>query len=462
MITFYKKLNLVVLTLLLVCGSSSGKNLPNIVFYIADDMGQMDASIYGSGDIKTPTLEKLAAMGMTFDNAFVASPSCAPSRAALLSGLMPARNGAEPNHSYPDPNIPMLTKPLQDIGYEVVAFGKVAHYRGAGKVGFDYFSDNQVNLAARVREYMAQRKSKKPLCLLVGDRRPHVPWISESQYDPGSLKLPDYLIDTKETREHWARYCSDITGLDDEMGQIQELVKSKFKDNFIFLFSSDHGGQWPFGKWNLYDTGIKTPLVVAWPEKVSANTRSKAMVSWVDIFPTLIEMVDAEAPSDIDGKSFYHVLKNPARPHRNLIFTTHSGDGKWNVYPIRSVRSNKYKYILNLLPQAYHTNHSDILRKDGAGAYWHSWDEKATGDPEAKELISKYYIRPAEEFYDLEKDPFEQVNLVNNPGLTKEVQEMRAALEEWMKQQGDARRVFNTPYYLYEDRPTKLSVTGEE
>lgn len=462
MMTFYKKLNLFVLSMLLVCGTSSGKNLPNIVFYIADDMGQMDASIYGSGDIKTPTLEKLAAMGMTFDNAFVASPSCAPSRAALLSGLMPARNGAEPNHSYPNTEVEMLIKPLQVIGYEVVAFGKVAHYRGAGKVGFDYFSDNQLNLAARVTEYMAQRKSKKPLCLLVGDRRPHVPWTNDNLYDPNALELPHYLIDTRETREHWARYCSDITGLDNEMGQILELAETKFKDNFIFLFSSDHGGQWPFGKWNLYDTGIKTPLIVAWPGKVPANTRSSAMVSWVDIFPTLIDITGAELPPGKDGKSIYPVLKDPASAHRKLIFTTHSGDGKWNVYPIRSVRSKKYKYIVNLLPQAYHTNHSDILRKDGAGAYWHSWDHKATTDQYAKELISKYYIRPEEEFYDLEKDPFEQVNLINSPGLTEEVQKMRMALEEWVKQQGDTRRVFNTPYYLYENRPTKLSVTGEE
>jgi arylsulfatase A-like enzyme len=323
------------------------QKLPNIVLYLADDQSQKDVTVYGAKVLQTPTAEKLAKAGLTFDNAFIASPSCAPSRGALLTGLMPAKNGAECNHTYPTPGTLLLTEKLQKNGYKVLGFGKIAHgamNKTMGQDGrFDFQSNPTVNLYNNVSDYFNHTKISQPVCLMVGDRRPHVPWTTENIYDPDSLELPSFFIDTKETRQHWAQYYSDITGLDDEMGKIYKLAQEKFGDNFIFIYTADHGAQWPFHKWNLYDAGIKVPLIVVWPDHIHPNTRTTAMVSWIDILPTLLDITTSEIPTNIDGRSFKDVLVEKKNNHREFIFTTHTGDKKMNVYPIRSVRDEKFK-----------------------------------------------------------------------------------------------------------------------
>lgn len=428
---------------------------PNIVFYIADDAGYLDNSVFGNGEVQTPTMEKLAKEGMRFNNAFIASPACACSRAALLTGLMPARNGAEVNHSYPHKDIKVMTQYLQDQGYEVIGFGKVAHDKMNTTAGFNFYSEPKVDLAKQVKEYFATHEVKKPICLLVGDRRPHVPWIKTPTYDPVKITIPPYFIDTNETRIERARYYTDVTGMDKEMGEILDIADKQFKGNFIFTFSSDHGAQWPFGKWNLYDFGIRTPLLMMWKGKIQAESQTNAMVSWVDIFPTFIDIAKGSVPKDLDGKPFTDILLGKKSNFRNKIYTTHTGDGKMNVYPIRSVRTSKYHYILNLHPDYLHTNHSDLLKKDGAGSFWTSWYQKAAGDKKAMEVVIKYHQRPTQELYDVIKDPLEQNNLALNPKYKKVLDKMKKDLHQWMKSQGDTEKIYNTPIIKTEDFPIK-------
>jgi arylsulfatase A-like enzyme len=131
------------------------------------------------------------------------------------------------------------------------------------------------------------------------------------------------------------------------------------------LFTSDHGGQWPFGKWNLYDYGTRVPLQVYWPGKIKAGARTDVMVSWVDILPTLIDLADGKVPTGIDGQSFAPVLLRKTKNHRDKIFTTNTGDKDMNVFPIRSVRMGKYKYIHNLTPMPITpTIPTDCVRTD--------------------------------------------------------------------------------------------------
>lgn len=446
-------LNIATISLVASQCTLNAQTKPNIVIYLGDDHGATDASIYGATDVRTPQLERIAKLGMVFDRAFIASPASGPSRAALLTGKMPARNGAEANHTYPKADIQVLPQLLQQNGYEVAAFGKVAHDKMNKTSNFDSYSEPRVNLANNVKVFFEERTETKPLCLLVGDRRPHVPWTNKLIYKPEEVKLPSYFIDTKETREHRSMYYSDITGLDTEMGKVYDMAVERFGDNFIFIYTADHGAQWPFGKWNLYEAGIRVPLVVVWPNHVKTNIRTNAMVSWIDIFPTLLDITGSKIPDDLDGKSFAKVLKNNKSKFRNYIFTTHSGDGNKNIYPIRSVRSERYKYIRNLHPEFYHSNHSDIDRKQNAGAYWNSWDSVAKTDIKAREIISRYYQRPAEEFYDIISDPTEQNNLINKPELAKQIDKMRRMLDKWMIEQGDELKIYSSPYYLYEDRP---------
>lgn len=293
-----------------------------------------------------------------------------------------------------------------------------------------------------VKSFLDNRSKDRPLCLMVGDHRPHVRWSEESTYDPAKALLPEYLIDTKETREHWARYLTDVTGMDTLIGQVDQMAREHFgSDDYLFLHSSDHGAQWPFAKWNLYDAGIRVPMIVRWPRRIRAGVRTKAMVSWIDVMPTLIDLAGGKVPRDIDGESFADVLLGKEEEHRDVIYTTHSG-----VYPIRSVRTSRFKYIRNLLPDCYHTNASDRDRKDGAGAYWDSWDEAAKSDQRAAAIIARYYQRPAVELYDLAKDPTEQNNLAGNPAYQERIDTMSSMLDEWMKEQGDEQTVYGEPY----------------
>ena len=448
--------NLLCLIFLTVTAIAQEK--PNIVIFLADDHGFKDNSVFGSQDIRTPKMASLAVSGMRFNQAFVASPACGPSRAALLSGLMPARNGAEANHMMPRPSTLTMVAQLRAQGYEVAAFGKVGHGKEQEMAGFstqrNYAGHDGTKLVKLVRDYLDQRSSTKPLCLMVGDHRPHVSWIKDATYDPNKVKLPPGSIDTKETREHFARYLTDVTNMDQTMAEVDKLARKHFgNDSYLFAYTSDHGAQWPFGKWNLYDTGVRTPLIIRWPGKIKPDSKTDAMVSWVDLMPTLLDIAGADVPADIDGRSFKNVLLGETGKHRDLIFTTHSGDGIMNVYPIRSVRTPRFKYIRNLRPDSYHSNHSDILRKDGAGAYWDSWDAAEKSDPAAAKIIARYYQRPKDELYDLEKDPNEQVNLAANPEYQQQLKKMSQSLDEWMKLQNDQETIFKEPYPTSGPRP---------
>lgn len=447
-------LNLVFISLItcLAMKSSVGQQKPNIVIFLADDAGYLDNAVFGSGEVNTPTMQQLAKTGMRFNNAFVASPACAPSRSALLTGLMPARNGSEANHTHPPKSIPILTSSLQQNGYEVISFGKVADGKMAQNCGWDYNNPSQ-GLSKDVDNYFAGHKSIKPICLMVGDTRPHVPWTKQPTYNPEKVTLPSNFIDTKSTRQDRAEYYTDVTSMDAEMGKVLAIAEKQFGDNFIFIYSSDHGAQWPFGKWNLYDEGIRTPLLISWKGKVKAGSKSDAMVSWIDIFPTLLDITNSKSPENLNGKSFSKVLLGKSNEFRKQIYTTHSGDINMNVYPIRSVRDRRYHYILNLHPEYLFTSHSDLLKKPNAGDYWYSWYEQAKKDSDALAIVEKYHLRPAQELYDVVKDPLEQHNLATNTEYRSVLNSMDKDLHTWMKAQGDKETVFNTPIKKTPDFP---------
>lgn len=440
---------------LFVLATHADEERPNIVIFLSDDLGRLETSVYGSKEVWTPNMEILAREGMTFNNAYVASPSCCPNRFSLLTGLMPARHGAHPNHSKVKEGTAFLLPRLQKLGYYVASFGKVAHGRQM-MPGCDFSSPRPREMSKNVAAWHKRtgHRLKKPICLLVGDRRPHVPWIKERIYDPATVTLPPYFIDTPETREHWARYLTDITGMDQELGRVLRFARDNLGKNTIVLFTSDHGGQWHRAKWTLYDAGTRVPLIVSWPRFIDKKVRSEAMVSWVDILPTLLELAGDKPPVDIDGRSFLPVLQGKTAQHRDRIFTTHTGDAALNIFPIRSVRMGNYKYIHNLHPEAWFTNHSDRFRKDGAGAFWDSWDEAAKEDPKAAAILDAYYTRPKEELYDLKTDPLELHNLAQSADHEAKLAELKAALKTWTTAQGDDLKPHRDPYPRAKPLPT--------
>lgn len=437
-----------ILVQLFVSAVSAETPRPDMVIFLSDDHTWRDSTVYGSPDIKTPNMDRLAARGMTFNNAFVASPSCAPSRAALLTGLYPANNGAEPNHSRPRVEIKKLPAYLQELGYEVVSFGKVGHYKQTPEYGFDiarHFRYHEDIAIPKAIEWLQQRDSDRPLCLFVGTNWPHVPWPEEiGDIDPAALQVPPHHVDTPVTREWRAKYLAAIQTMDRELGQVYDVARQKLGEDVFFLHTSDHGAQWPFGKWNLYDEGIRTPLIVSWPGKIKPGVRTDAMASWIDILPTLINVAGGTPPDSIDGRSLLPVLKGETSKHREVIFTTHSGDGDNNVYPMRAARTlDGWKYIRNLHPEFRFTSHVTNARANNG--YWDSWVQKAITHPQARQKVRRYLERPDEELYQVKTDPYEQQNRVNEPEQAERLRMLRQQVDDWLAETGDQKNVYGRP-----------------
>ena len=439
---------------LLVGTIAAAAQKPNLVVFICDDLGCLDTQPYGATDVRTPNMQRLASEGLLLRQAFVASPSCAPSRAALLTGLMPARNGAEANHSRPRAEIKRLPAYLQELGYEVASFGKVAHYGHGPEYGFDVVGGEGfqryegIGLAA---EFLTNRKADKPVCLFVGTNWPHVPWPEMAAYDSAAIKLPPEHVDTPELRRSRARYYTAVTKADDDLGQILKAVEEKLdpKNTFV-LFTSDHGAQMPFGKWNLYDAGMRVPLLAKGPG-IKAGAATEAMVSWIDILPTLVELAGGSPPKETDGRSFAGVLRGEKAAHRDEIYATHSGDREFNVYPMRALRMGGWKYILNLHPEFQYATHINRGGERDGRDYFRSWEDAAKTNVHAWQIVERYKQRPREELYDLTADPHELHNMAGAAQHGQRLAMMREKLAAWMKDQKDSETVFDKPLLLGQD-----------
>ena len=373
-----------------------------------------------------------------------------PSRAALLTGLMPARNGAEENHTYPRAGTVRLPRLLNRLGYQTAAFGKVAHSKSAKDYGFDTIDliKDIPELHPVVKDFLENRNDPRPLALFVGVSDPHVPWPFESTVDPKAMSLPPKLLDTPQTRVQRSRYLQEVKDLDAYLGELRALADEHMADDKLFVFSSDHGAQFPFGKWTLYDEGARVPLIVARSGMIEAGSRTDAMVSWIDILPTLIDVAGGGVPDDLDGRSFAAVLRGESDSHRERIFATHSGDRKMNVYLSRAIRTDRYKLIWNPHPEFAFTTHIDLLLRETSGDYFKEWTTAAKTDAKAAAVVARHHGRPEYELFDLMNDPLERTNLAGRAELASVQKKLTSELKQWIEDQGDELTVFHEPLML--------------
>lgn len=303
-------------------------------------------------------------------------------------------------------------------------------------------------LRETVKTFLENRNDPRPLALFVGVSNPHVPWPQESTVEPKSMRLPPKLLDTPQTRIQRSRYLQEVKELDAYLGELRAWTAKYMANDTVFVFSSDHGAQFPFGKWTLYDEGIHVPLIIARPGVIKGGVRTSAMVSWIDILPTLIDVAGGAVPDNLDGRSFASALRGIRDSHRDRIFTTHSGDRKMNVYLSRSIRTDRYKLIWNPHPEFAFTTHIDLLLRETSGDYFKQWTERAKTDPEAAKVVARHHGRPEYELFDLQKDPHEQNNLAGRKRLEDVQADLLAELRAWIKQQGDELTVFHEPLML--------------
>jgi len=443
---------------------------PNFVITIADDHGVYHSSPYGAAGIQTPNLQRLAETGLRFDNAYVASPACAPSRAALFTGMMPYRNGIVGNHEFKlKPGVVSLVPQLLAQGYEIVFHGKVGH---SGKKHYGAYVPAEVKILGggglqqtmtldEVEAFLRNRPAEAPpLALFLGWTDTHTAWPAkeDARISPDEVVIPARIYDTPETRVEMTRYIEGAEAIDRRLGQTKALIETYLDPaNTLTLYTSDHGMPWPFGKWSLYEAGIRTSLIVSWPGKIKPDTTTAAMVSWIDLVPTLIDLAGGSAPEGIDGRSFADVLFGRTDRHRDEIFATHKGDNDKNVYPIRSVRVGPWKYILNLHPEFAYTTHTDVWAKEKpmtdrfwthAGHHWDSYLEAAKSDPAAAAFLRDYHSNPAEELYHLGRDPFEEHNQAAAPEHASVLKLLRYKIAQRMIEVDDDKSLSGPPRLL--------------
>ncbi len=437
-------------------GQAGPRKRPNIVLYISDDHGIDFVGCYGNADVRTPNIDTLAREGTLFTRMFAASPTCAPSRSALYTGLYPAHNGCMGNHTTCRSDITALPTYLRRLGYRVVLAHK-AHTIPKEVFNFEYLQAGLPKNPTLKRVYRmegldtkaldaflaehAKTKPDTPLCLIVADSSPHVVWERNRDFDPAKLKLPSFFIDTDLTRRALANYYQDIMTLDKRVGEVRAMLrKHGFADDTLFIYTTDQGSEWPHSKWTLYDAGLHVPFLAVWPGVTKPGTVCDALISFIDVTPTFIDIADGESVKGLDGKSFRVVLAGEQKSFRDTIYASHTRDGDMNIFPQRCVRDTRYKYIVNLTPDSTWTTHWTKVSgiPESHKEVWDTWVEKAQTDAQAGKIVRLNEHHPWEELYDTQTDPYEFNNLANDPASKPILLKLRRQLAQWLTEQGEA------------------------
>ncbi|MEM6470397.1 MAG: sulfatase [Planctomycetota bacterium] len=418
-------------------GISSADDHPNIVFVIADDCTFRDIGCYG-GQAYTPHIDKLAAEGMKFTRCFQAAPMCSPTRHNIYTGQYPVKSGAYPNHTFVDAKTKSVVQYLRPLGYRVAQSGKT-HVSPKSVFDWESLGKNKNPDFAAVDTFIGDCKSaKQPFCLLLCSNEPHTPWNKgdASRYPPQELKLPSYFVDTPETREGFSRYLAEVTYYDSQVGEALELLeKHELSDDTLVVVVSEQGNSFPFAKWTCYDNGLQSACIARWPAKIKAGSVNPAMIEYVDFLPTFIEVAGGAPNGEIlDGKSLLPVFSGK-QTHKEYVFgemTTRGINNGSDYYGIRSVRSDRFKYIWNFTPQVEFKN-ACIKSPE-----FQSWVKEANaGNERAKQLVARYQSRPEIELYDMLADPLEETNLATQPEYAEVMVELRRQLDDWMLRCGD-------------------------
>jgi len=415
----------------------SGKTAkPNFVFVIADDCTFRDIGCYG-GQAHTPNIDKLATEGMRFTQCFQSAPMCSPTRHNIYTGLYPTKSGAYPNHTFAKDGTKSVVHYLKPLGYRVALSGK-KHINPPEVFPFEYSGkDNNPDFEALDTFISECKDSGTPFCIFACSNEPHSPWDKgdASRYDAAKLKLPPYFVDTAETRESMTRYLAEITYYDWQVGQALALLqKHALADNTLVIVVSEQGSSFPFGKWTCYDTGLQSAFIARWPGKIEPGTVSDALIEYVDVLPTYIEVAGGTPPSILDGKSLLPVLTGETKEHKKYVFgemTTRGVTNGSDYFGIRSIRSRKFKYVWNFTPEVKFQNACT------SSSIFKSWQEKAAGDSDAADKVRRYENRSGEELYDITKDPYEWNNLADDPQYATIKVRMKRRLLDWMKAMGD-------------------------
>ncbi|MBE8721256.1 sulfatase family protein [Sphingobacterium pedocola] len=433
--------------------SSSKANRPNFVIIMADDLDSRQLSCYGGENLQTTHIDRLAQEGLKFNNLIASEAMCVPTRASLFTGLYPLRHGAYQNHKPVYPDVKSVAHYLQELGYRVGLTGKDHVTKPKSSFPFQLVPGFEKNCVATTDEYFLDsiadfiQEDKDPYCLFVMSVNPHAPWTvgDTAEFDKAKLKLPAHWVDTDLTRRQFVKYLAEVRRLDNQVGDVLQLLEAnKQLENTIVIFLGEQGPQFPGGKWTLYDNGQRSAMLVRWPGTALGGATTNAIVQYEDITPTLVAIAGGEPLKSLDGRSFLPVIKDSQNTFREYAFGIHNNIPEGPAYPIRSIRNNRFKLIVNLnSDQMYRIKYmTDTANRQQV---YTSWVRKGENDETARRLAQRIVKHPPVEFYDLQQDPNELHDLSGNESYFTAIDEMRTELFKWMEAQGDTGAGLDVP-----------------
>ncbi len=448
------------LLLALLSGVVAAERKPNILFVLSDDHSYPYLGCYGSKEMKTPNLDRLAAEGALFHRMFTGAPQCVPSRATYLTGRS-AVACRMTRFSSPLPKdeitFPELLK--RDAGYFVGVLGRSYHLDGSGKQPaetqkvfqehglktftqrFDYVdATGQGNISKTMGEFFDKRPTDKPFCLWVNFSDPHHPWNSgKNPPAPASVTVPGFLPDLPGVRKDLSAYMGEVESADEEFQRVMDIVKARAGlENTLVIFAGDNGMAFPSGKGSLHDPGLHVPLIVWWPGVIKPGTNSNALISGEDIGPVCLQAAGLPVPERMSGVGFLPLLRGEAftershifgerGPHGSATFTEHTTANA--VDYSRCVRSADFKLIYNITP-----NLKYAPVDSGGNPSWKEMTAAFESSQLASEFKQLYFTspRPVYELYDLNKDPNELHNRYGEKEFAAITMGLKAALQKKM------------------------------
>lgn len=441
---------------------------PNILFVISDDQSYPYASAYGSKAVHTPAFDRIAAEGILFTRAFVASPGCSPSRAALLTGLncWQLREAGTHASSFPR-EFTVFPDLLEKAGYYIGYTGKgwgPGNFKASGRErnpAGNLFRGAQIkspegvsseDYAANFAGFLSERPEGSPFFFWLGTHEPHRKFSKGIGRKNGmkleQVRVPAFLPDVDEVRSDLLDYGFEIQWFDSQLQRaITLLEKAGELDNTVIVVTSDNGMPFPRAKANAYEYGIHVPLAIRWGNGIEGGRTSEDLVSLIDLYTTFLDLAAAPYPEyEVEGKSLLNIFSSEKSgiidSSRTAVFASRErhSSSRWNNlgYPQRCIRTHQYLYIRNFKPERWPA---------GAPPNYHDIDEgpqrftiRSADNPQYAEYFRLATAkRPAEELYDIADDPACLHNLAESSRHDSVLTSLRGRLGGYLMQTLDPR-----------------------
>jgi N-sulfoglucosamine sulfohydrolase len=412
---------------------------PNILWFSLEDTSPR-FGCHGNRTARTPNIDRIAAEGCLYENAFAIAPVCAPARNGIITARYATSNGAQhmraghvssfepaapmPYECVPPPHVKAFTETLRAAGYFCSNNEKTDYQIGLPPSIWDSHS---------AQAHWRERDEGQPFFAVFNPMGTHESgqWPKEGEVivtDPDALELPPFLPDTPEVRLALARQDDNIAQADQLLGKLlRDLEEDDLLEDTIIFIWSDHGMGLPrFKRWP-YDTGLRVPLIVRAPGLVEAGMRSEELISTIDLGPTVLALAGLDRPVSFHGRNF--LGPNRDEP-REVVFGTR--DRYDELYDkMRSVRDRRYRLVRNFYPNLEREIHLPYRNRNPAMV--EIWKRAAGGTLEGAQQWFDPGPRRPEELYDLEADPWELENRIDDPSLREVRDRLRRELDEYAR-----------------------------